>query len=62
MTNDGIASGFVPRYRGTTTRHVAQSFLNRQNTVFDVRCWTFDVQRSSISFPIRRDIRDRRQR
>ncbi|CAB1070025.1 hypothetical protein D1AOALGA4SA_818 [Olavius algarvensis Delta 1 endosymbiont] len=24
LTNDGIASGFVPRYRGTTTRQVAQ--------------------------------------
>ncbi|CAB1085691.1 hypothetical protein D1AOALGA4SA_13175 [Olavius algarvensis Delta 1 endosymbiont] len=24
--------------------------LNRKNTLFDVRCWTFDVRRSLVSF------------
>ncbi|CAB1078254.1 hypothetical protein D1AOALGA4SA_6009 [Olavius algarvensis Delta 1 endosymbiont] len=24
--------------------------LNRQYTLFDVRCWTFDVRRSLVSF------------
>ena len=31
----------------------AQSFLNRQNTLFDVGRWTFDVRRSSVSFSIK---------
>jgi len=25
-------------------------FLNRQNTLFDVRCWTFNVRRLLVSF------------
>jgi len=40
MTNDGIAWGFALR---ATTPHVALSFKNRQNPLFDVRCWTFDA-------------------
>ncbi|CAB1077375.1 hypothetical protein D1AOALGA4SA_5164 [Olavius algarvensis Delta 1 endosymbiont] len=35
LTNDGIAS---------------LSRLNRQNTLFEVRCSTFDVRRSLVSF------------
>jgi len=31
----------------------AQSLLNRQNALFDVRCWTFDVRRSLVCFVIR---------
>jgi len=41
MTNDGIASGFAFGYDPTGRSIV----LNRQNTLFDVRCWAFDVRR-----------------
>ena len=40
----------------------AKSFLNGQNTLFDVRCWTFDVRRSSVSFSIWLDARGQRRR
>ncbi|CAB1078486.1 hypothetical protein D1AOALGA4SA_6225 [Olavius algarvensis Delta 1 endosymbiont] len=49
MNNDGIASGFAFGY-DPTRRSV---FLNRQKSLFDVRCWTFDVRRSLVSFVIR---------
>jgi len=29
---------------------VRQKTHDRQNALFDVRCWTFDVQRSLVSF------------
>ncbi|CAB1085625.1 hypothetical protein D1AOALGA4SA_13110 [Olavius algarvensis Delta 1 endosymbiont] len=29
---------------------VRQKTHDRQNTLFDVRCWAFDVQRSLVSF------------
>ncbi|CAB1084125.1 hypothetical protein D1AOALGA4SA_11658 [Olavius algarvensis Delta 1 endosymbiont] len=35
MSNDGFAS--------------LSRFKNRQNTLFDVRCWAFDVRRSRES-------------
>jgi len=35
---------------------------DRQNTLIDVRCWTFDIQRSLVSFPIRLDAGGQRRR
>ncbi|CAB1076452.1 hypothetical protein D1AOALGA4SA_4248 [Olavius algarvensis Delta 1 endosymbiont] len=43
LTNDGIAS--LSLFKQT----VRQKTHDRQNTLFDVRCWTFDVRRSRES-------------
>ncbi|CAB1078130.1 hypothetical protein D1AOALGA4SA_5895 [Olavius algarvensis Delta 1 endosymbiont] len=44
MNNDGFASGYAFGY-DPTRRSVV---LNRQNTLFDVRCWTFSVRFSPV--------------
>ncbi len=42
MTNDGIALRGVGAII-SASRRLRSVVLNRQNTLFDVRCWTFDA-------------------
>ena len=57
LTNDGIALRGVGA-KSPTSRRLREIFfkIDRIHS-FDVRCWTFDVRRSSVSFSIRLDAR-----